>query len=153
MPRRQRSGESVVSFDPAALRRIRTERGLTIEALAQRCGVPRPSVSNYEAGRTIAGIDTLQVLASVLGVDPLDLTTATPETSTLADLRARAGVTRSAMAAGLGIARDTWDAMETGRRRLQDRLIDQLAAVLSVTAEQVVQAHARGLRPPDRTAT
>ncbi len=102
---RQSTTEAVPSFDPAALRRLRRARGLSHDALGAEVGISRPSLISYEKGTRGIGVHNLHLLARALGVDPLELTTATRATATIADLRARVGLRRTDLAGLLGIHR------------------------------------------------
>lgn len=51
------------------LRRLRLERGMTQEQVAQQLGVTRQALSSYESGRTRPDIDTLARLCGIYGTD------------------------------------------------------------------------------------
>ncbi len=55
------------------LRRVRTERGLSQEALADLAGIDRTYVSALERERYSASLDTIEKLAQVLKIDPHEL--------------------------------------------------------------------------------
>lgn len=55
------------------LRRLRTKRGLSQEALAHACGRHRTYVSLLERGKKSPTLRTLFMLASALGVPPTSL--------------------------------------------------------------------------------
>lgn len=55
------------------LRRLRAERGLTQEQLAERAGLNRNYVGMIEREENSPTTDTLQKLAEVLQVDPVAL--------------------------------------------------------------------------------
>ena len=54
------------------IRRFRLERGLTQPQLAERVGVKKNAVSNWEAGRSRPDIDSVPALCAALGVSPAD---------------------------------------------------------------------------------
>jgi transcriptional regulator with XRE-family HTH domain len=139
-----RSKEGVARFDPTALRRLRAERELTLDQLAERVGTTRPQLIAYEQGRRVPGMDTFAALALTLEVDPLDLTTATEATATLADLRARRGLTKAAFAEKVGLTWTTWDAIERGRQPLRPGLVARAATILEVDEDAIRAAHVRG---------
>lgn len=56
-------------INPIALRQWRTERGLTISALADAAEMPQPNLSKMEAGEEQPSFARLQKLAKALGVD------------------------------------------------------------------------------------
>lgn len=55
------------------LKRVRNERGLSQEALADLAGIDRTYVSALERERYSASLDTIEKLAGVLKVDPHEL--------------------------------------------------------------------------------
>jgi transcriptional regulator with XRE-family HTH domain len=55
------------------LRRLRTDRGLSQEALADLAGIDRTYVSALERQVYSASIDTIEKLATVLDVKPTEL--------------------------------------------------------------------------------
>jgi len=55
------------------LRRLRLEKEISQEALADRCGFHRTYVSQVERCATNITLDNLQRLATALGVDPMNL--------------------------------------------------------------------------------
>jgi transcriptional regulator with XRE-family HTH domain len=145
---RARVGEPVATFDPEALRALRHARGLSHDQLGEAVGMNRPTLIAYEQKRRRPGIAAVVALAGFFDVDPLELTTSTLETATLADLRTRAGLTKTAVAENLGLGRSTWDQVERGRRTLQPYVATRLAALLDVSVSQVLAAHERGPSQP-----
>ena len=55
------------------LRRLRVERGMTQEEVAEQVGLTRQAVSSYESGRTQPGLDILERLAQVYEVELTDV--------------------------------------------------------------------------------
>ncbi len=80
-------------------------------------------------------------------MDLLELTTATRATATIADLRARVGLSRTDVAELLGIDRSMWARIEQGTRRLRPELVSEVAGALEVSEDEVRQALDRGRRP------
>ena len=60
----------------ATLRRIREDRGITLEALAFRSGITVSALSRIELARTAPGWDTVRVIAQALGVGMVELSAA-----------------------------------------------------------------------------
>ncbi|KAB2957670.1 MAG: helix-turn-helix transcriptional regulator [Rhizobiaceae bacterium] len=58
------------------VQRLRRERKLSQEQLSFVSGRTRAYISSVEAGRRNATLDTLEVLANALGVEPQELITA-----------------------------------------------------------------------------
>lgn len=137
------------SFDPAALVRLRRAKGLTQDALGALVALSRPALIAYEKGQRIPGPTILHRLATALNVDVLKLTSATLRTATMTDLRARAGLSKTALAATLGMPRHTYDRIERGVRQPEPELVPQLAAALGVSERTVTSA----LRRPAPTGT
>jgi transcriptional regulator with XRE-family HTH domain len=54
------------------LRRLRTERGYSQEALAHEAGVNRTYMSKLEKGGSFVGLELMVKLAKVLQVEPAD---------------------------------------------------------------------------------
>lgn len=137
--------EAVRSFSGVALAEARRRRGLSLDALADRVGVSRPNLIAYEKGRRHPSPGTLAALAAALQVAPAGLSDVPQTAWTLADVRAFSGRTKSEVAAALGIARGTYDAMEAGRRTLRAELMQPLAALLGRTPAVVRAAYRRTL--------
>lgn len=157
--------EGVASFDPEALAALRRRRGLSHDALGRLVGQTRNNLIAWEKGRVLPSPANLVRLAAALEVDPLGLTTVTLRTATLADLRARAGLSRPRVAAELGIGRSSYDRYERGRgpRELPAGIAKQLAELLAVHPRTLIAAYrraageladdaaARGAAPPPAT--
>ena len=60
------------------LRRLRTERGLSQEAFAHEVGFHRTYVGGVERGERNLTLRSVERLADLLGVEPMDLLTVRP---------------------------------------------------------------------------
>jgi len=60
------------------LRRLRTRQGLSQEAFAVKIGFHRTYVGGVERGERNLTLQSVERLADILGVEPLDLLTVTP---------------------------------------------------------------------------
>lgn len=60
-------------INPAALRTIRQDRGVSLTKLAEQVSCDRPHLSNVEAGRRQASPQLIRELADALKVDLLAL--------------------------------------------------------------------------------
>jgi DNA-binding XRE family transcriptional regulator len=65
----------------------------------------------------------------------------------MTDLRARAGLTKTAVAQALGVPRHTYDRIERGVRRPEPELLSQLAELLEVSERTVAGALRRASSP------
>jgi len=65
--------QATLSHIGANVRRLRQDRGLTQESLAQAVGVELRTVQRIEGGKTNLGVAVLVELAHVLGVKPAAL--------------------------------------------------------------------------------
>ena len=70
LPARQLNGRDLVAWN---VRRLRVERDLSAEALANQSGVDRVYLSRIERALANATIDILERLASALGVEIAEL--------------------------------------------------------------------------------
>ena len=132
--------------------RVRAEQGLTFDRLAERLGRRRPNVIVYEKGTVAPTPAVLVELAAALGVEPAELTTVSPETAELADLRVWAGKTIAEAAAKARMARSTWEKTERGQRPLGHERAIQMAQALGVDEATVRAAYERAsARAPTRT--
>lgn len=138
--------ESVRAFSGAALARLRQDRGLSHDALAELVGILRPNLIAYEKGRRLPSPATLSTIAAALGVAPADLALVPRSDWTLADLRAFAGLSKTEVAEALGVARSTYDAYETGRRQLLEAYIPPLARMLGSDESEIRTALLRTTR-------
>ncbi|MFD7316317.1 helix-turn-helix domain-containing protein [Streptomyces sp. NPDC059883] len=68
---------SAFEFNPAALRRIRTERGIGQRRLAREIGRTNTNVSGYENGHFSPSLVTLAAIADALGASMDDFMTRT----------------------------------------------------------------------------
>jgi transcriptional regulator with XRE-family HTH domain len=138
--------EGVANLDWRALLRARRASGLSHDALAVLVGTPRPNLIAYEKGRRVPGAERLAQLAAAVGLaDPLELTTATAETVTLADLRVRAGLDVVDVARRLGVDRSELKVLESGAGELTADFAAVLSSLFAVPERQLYEAHRRAL--------
>ena len=62
-----------IAYVSLRIRALRTERGLTVQELADRCGIERSNLSRIEAGRTNMTLRTLCTICFALKVKIIDL--------------------------------------------------------------------------------
>jgi len=111
--------------------------------LARQAGAPRSDISKYEAGQAAPQPPRLADLARALGVPVASLLEAPGDGEGLAQVRAAAGLTQSALASRAGIGLKRYELAETGRRPLSDTDIARLAAATGMPAQRVRAAHGR----------
>ena len=132
-------------FSPAALRRVLTREGMSIEDLADEIGVSRQAVSAWLQGVTTPAPRSLVLAAKTLGVSPGDLTPNASARVYVADLRVRAGYTQTELAAQLSVTASKLSDIERGRLPIDEALAARIADILSVGESEVVQAWDHGL--------
>lgn len=71
-------GQDLESLVRERIRALRTQRGLTQEALCERAGISRDAVTRIESGSRVPTIDTLDRLAKGLGVSVSELVQTSP---------------------------------------------------------------------------
>jgi transcriptional regulator with XRE-family HTH domain len=131
----------VTDFDPAALVRARDAAGLTQRQLAAAIGSYDSHISALESGKRRPSALTLKSLASALGLDPLQLTTAQSlRRATLADLRRRSGHSQTSFSELIGIPRTTWGKVERGQQPLTEETAVRIARLLDLAVETVQRA-------------
>jgi transcriptional regulator with XRE-family HTH domain len=133
----------VANFRPDALLEARRARGVTLDELGDLVGIPRPNLIAYEKGRRTPSPERLVQLAGALRVDPLQLTSATRGTATLADLRVRVGLSAADVADQLGVPRGEFRAFEAGGRDLPAEVVGPLCELLKVAEAELMAACGR----------
>jgi transcriptional regulator with XRE-family HTH domain len=96
-----------VRLDGAKLRRVRRERGLTMDRLAAASGgiISARELLEYETGRRRCDPARFVVLRAALAVTPASLAVTEPDEAELADLRHWAGLTAEGAARHFGFSR------------------------------------------------
>lgn len=69
------------------IREIREARGLTLDALAAKCGIAKPNLSRLENDKVTPRLETLRAVAAGLGIHPTLLTQKRAWTQTLHEFR------------------------------------------------------------------
>lgn len=136
-------GLGIPNFNPSAMAELRARDDLSVRELADRLGQLPPNVVAWEKGRVAPTPRHLVNIATALGVEPWELTTAAPETAELADLRAWAGLTTADAAALAGVSRRTWSNVERGLWPLGPGRALEFAEALGVSSDAVEVAYRR----------
>ena len=141
--RRQGRVEAVANFRPGALLEARRACSMTLDELGDLVGIPRPNLIAYEKGRRTPSPERLVQLAVALRVDPLQLTSVTRSTATLADLRVRVGLSAADVADQLGVPRGDFRAFEAGGADLPADVAGPLCELLKVSVGDLMAARRR----------
>ncbi|MCM2430904.1 helix-turn-helix domain-containing protein [Streptomyces sp. RKAG337] len=140
--RAERRGVS--NFDGRRLEEARSRRGWTPRELATEVGVTVTVLGQYEQGERTPELSTLGRLAGALGCATEDLRTAA--TTTLRDLRERAGAGQQEAATAAGLKRSAYAMLEQGRTKTLDpQVAGGLAAHFGIAPDAVVAAHAEAV--------
>jgi transcriptional regulator with XRE-family HTH domain len=131
-------------FDGGRLRAARRAAGLTQLQLSEELGVHETAVTNWERGERVPRVDRLGELARALKVRPADLTDSADDgPGSLQALRVAAGLLQDQVAAGAGLTRTKYAALERGEvASVSERDCAALAGVLGVHPADVGAAHA-----------
>lgn len=134
------------AFNPARMRDLRRQRGLSLAELSHRVGWTKWHISRIESGHHHPTVAMLQPLAAALGTTVADLLIAEP---TFGFLRARAGKNQREVATDVGLSAAAVGRIETGVRfTLSPALIEALAGSLGCSAREVRAAFTHARRTP-----
>lgn len=128
----------VQSVSPAALRRQRHRRKLSLRQLSVLSGVGAATISAWEAGNRAPSARLLAAVAVALQVSVADLVPVTQRRLVLADLRHQAGLSQRAAAEAVGLSPSMFQAIETGFRPADQTQRAILAAQLGVSVGEFV---------------
>ncbi len=128
-----RSG--VQGFSPAAFRRQRSQRQLSLSELSLLSGVSAATISAWETGKAAPSPRTLAAAAETLGIGMADLVPVKEDRLVLANLRHQVGMTQQAAAEAVGLKRSVYGAIETGFRAADDEQRSELAHLFGVTED------------------
>ncbi len=128
----------VHGLDPAALARLRRDRGLTQDDLALQVGVTSHAIHTWESGRSKPGPQNFKRLLRILQVTEGELVIATAQPS-LAAHRQRAGLTQTAAIEATGIPRHRLLDIERGVRLPRPEDAEKIAAIYSIMPTEVME--------------
>lgn len=123
----------VQNVSPAALRRQRNRRKLSLRQLSLLSGVGTATISAWEAGRRAPSARLLAAVADALEISVADLVPVPQRRIVLADLRHQSGLSQRAAAEKAGLSASMFQAIETGFRRADQTQRATLSAQLGVT--------------------
>ncbi|HSO04090.1 MAG TPA: helix-turn-helix domain-containing protein [Candidatus Limnocylindrales bacterium] len=137
-------GPRVRSFDPSALRTLRTNSQLTRDQLAEQIGTSVSSVKMWETGHRTPTARVADRIAEVLGVSPATLSgpepVFDPAANTLRAVRLRAKLNAQDIADALGTRIETVYDVENGQRLPPDAVA--WARAYGITQPQLMGAWA-----------
>lgn len=135
----------VRGFDGAALRAARARQGMSEEDLGRATGNATSLICAYEDGRRIPEWKTLDALATALSTTVGELRPG--HATTMEDLRCGVGQNQAVAASAAGLTRSGYAMLENGHTRtLKPGVAARLASAWKVDEDQVVKAHAAGVR-------
>lgn len=121
----------------AKLRRLREQKGLTLNELSRRSGVSLAHISEIERGRSTASLKTLEKLAAALEVSTsslLQVKRGESLGSKLRRLREKMGLTQKELADQVGISHSLIGQIETDRIQPSIATLNRLAEALGVSS-------------------
>lgn len=135
----------------AKLRRLREQRGLTLNELSQRSGVSLAHISEIERGRSTASLKTLEKLAAALEVSTSYLLQEDRgETlgTKVRRLREKMGLTQKELADQIGISHSLIGQIETDRIQPSLATLSRLAEALGVSTCYFLMEEEEPTLPP-----
>lgn len=106
----------------------RSKSGLTQNAVADKVGVPRSTMFNWEAGRCMPTVQSFSKLVAVLGIRPKGDGLA----SAIQEARSELGLTQEQLAGEIGVPRSTVFNWEAGRCAPRPESFSKLIGVLGI---------------------
>jgi len=137
------TNSGVGRFKPAALRRARARRRLTLRDLATLSGVSAPTLHSWEVGSRTPSPRSLVKVADALDMDIGDLVPVAETRVVLEDMRVQLGLSQRAAAAKAGIAPGAFRDVETGHKRPNEQQVAGFMALLDLDEAAFIQAWTR----------
>ena len=140
-------------FAHGVLRRVRSERGLTIRDLSLLLDVSPQAATAWEQGKSTPSPGHLRKLAEVLRISTDDLLRTPLNEADLASIRERAGLSATEVARSVGVHRSALSEIERGYRKLPAQLGNQLATLYGRDHAMIAEAWQRGRDAATRRAS
>jgi transcriptional regulator with XRE-family HTH domain len=140
-------------FAHGVLRRVRSERGLTIRDLSLLLDVSPQAATAWEQGKSTPSPSHLRRLAEVLRISTDDLLRTPLNEADLASMRERAGLSATEVARSVGVHRSALSEIERGYRKLSPQLCGRLAALYGRDQAMIADAWQRGRDAATRRAS
>ncbi|MBC7343689.1 MAG: helix-turn-helix transcriptional regulator [Clostridia bacterium] len=128
------------------LRKLREERGMSLEELADRLDIPPDCMAEIERGTRHLSASTLAEVASLLGVETDYFTKKDADAeqdalgAKLRQLRQQKGITLSQLSRQSGVSLAHISEIERGRGRASLKTLEKLAAVLDVPTSSLLRS-------------
>lgn len=145
------SRRALHGFDPARLKELRGEKGLSRSDLGRLSGVPYNTIRRWETGNSAPAPDLLARVAEVLGVDVDALAVIQEAAVSLASWRTKKGFTQEEVAAALDMSPSTYSRLERGERPVTNGDTATLASLFGIEPEQVRSSWMRAHQRPGGT--
>lgn len=133
----------VQNVSPAALRRQRNRRKLSLRQLSLISGVGAATISAWESGQRAPSARLLAAVATALEVTVADLVPVPQRRIVLADLRHQTGLSQRTAAEKVGLSPSMYQAIETGFRAADQLQRASLSAQLGVTEDDFTEVWER----------
>jgi transcriptional regulator with XRE-family HTH domain len=140
-------------FAHGVLRRVRSERGLTIRDLSLLLDVSPQAATAWEQGKSTPSPGHLRKLAEVLRISTDDLLRTPLNEADLASIRERAGLSATEVARSVGVHRSALSEIERGYRKLPPQLCNRLSALYGRDQAMIAEAWQRGRDAATRRAS
>lgn len=128
----------VQNVSPAALRRQRNRRQLSLRQLSLISGVGAATISAWESGQRAPSARLLAAVADALEVTVADLVPVPQRRIVLADLRHQIGLSQRGAAERTGLSPSMYLAIETGYRVADQQQRVRVAGLLGVSEDEFV---------------
>lgn len=128
------------------LRKLREERGMSLDELADRLDIPPDCMAEIERGTRRLSASTLAEVASLLGVETDYFTKKDADAeqdalgAKLRQLRQQKGITLSQLSRQSGVSLAHISEIERGRGRASLKTLEKLAAVLDVPTSSLLRS-------------
>lgn len=134
------------------LKELRKEYSLTQQELADKIGVVRTAIANYETGRTIPDADTLSLLAKIFNTttdyllgnsdirNPYKMVNRQKLAQLIIELRNKKGYSQRKLAMISGISNSTISRIENATSDADPETLRKLAPYLGISYETLMEA-------------
>lgn len=138
------------------LRDLRKQKGLTVGAAAERCGVPVSTLATWESGKSCIPFKRAEMLAKIYGVPMEKIGTPRADTfitvngEAFRENRKRTKVTIRKLAETCGVSKGMIFQWESEKRRISLINAEKAAALFGVPASSITRASGEASAAPDK---